>query len=97
MTVTVMKARFRIPGLRSLKERRSLVSTLKARLLRDFGVSVCQIPSEGEDDPRFFELGLALAASDTVVAHRETERIREFLAAASEEGLASFESATETW
>lgn len=97
MTVTVMKARFRIPGLRSLKERRGLVSTLKARLLRDFGVSVCQLPSEGEDDPRFFELGLALASSDTVLARKDTERIREFLAAASEDGLSSFEAASETW
>jgi uncharacterized protein YlxP (DUF503 family) len=95
MIVTVMKARFEVPHFRSLKERRGMLQSIRSRVVREFGVSAAETPAG--NDPRRFELGLALVSSDPVLAEKDAERIRSFLDSVSEEHMSGFEISSERW
>lgn len=57
----------------SLKDKRSTVKRLCARLRREFGASVCE---DGlQDDRRWIQLGMALACADMPTAQRMMQSI----------------------
>ncbi|QAA77361.1 MAG: hypothetical protein BIP78_1597 [Candidatus Bipolaricaulis sibiricus] len=57
MPVGVLEVRLRLPGTRTLKEKRSVVAAILARTRREFNVSAAEL--DGLDDPKSAVLGFA--------------------------------------
>jgi len=66
---------FRVPGSRSLKEKRSVVRSLRDRLRSRFSVSISE--TDFQDDVQRAELAAALAASDRVLAESLLSKLDE--------------------
>jgi len=67
----------RLASAASLKDKRSVVKSLRERLRQRFNVAVAEVGAH--DDWRRAELGLALVAADGVQLDREIDRITHFL------------------
>lgn len=57
MPVGVLQVRLRLPGARTLKDKRSVVAGIIARAKREFSVSAAEL--DGLDDPKRAVLGFA--------------------------------------
>lgn len=78
MRVLVMTLELGIPGCRSLKARRSVLESLKARLRRDLNLSVSEVaPRDLHDRAR---LGLAAVVDTRAQGDAQYERIHALLA-----------------
>ncbi len=69
MPVGVLQVRLRLPGPRTLKEKRSVVAPVLARARREFNVSAAELDSL--DDPKSAVLGFACLSN----AHRHTDEV----------------------
>lgn len=67
----------RVPGATSLKDRRSVVKSLKERCKSRFNVSVVECDDEGKWQKA--SLGFALAAISHSAAEQQTQAIIDFL------------------
>lgn len=65
-TVGIGRWSFRVPGCRSLKQKRSVVRGLRDRMRARYSVSVAE--TDFQDDVQRAELTAALAASDRTLA-----------------------------
>ena len=76
MTIGILTLHLQLPGCTSLKEKRSLIKPLLARLHREFNVSVAET---GLND-RWQEalLVCALVSNDAGFAQRSLETVRKF-------------------
>jgi uncharacterized protein YlxP (DUF503 family) len=63
MIVGVLRVRLHLQDVRSLKDKRRIVRSLKDRLRHDFNVSVSEV--ESQDNHAIAVLGLAQVGSDT--------------------------------
>lgn len=77
MLVILARADLRIPGCRSLKEKRHVVKTLTAAIRSRFEVSVAEVGSQ--DLWQRAELGLAVVAADAHHARRVVHAIERFI------------------
>lgn len=78
MTVLVLSWELHIPGCRSLKEKRTVVRSLKDRLRNKFNVSVAETGFQDVHDRA--EITVALVASDGPSADRAATAIDRFVA-----------------
>lgn len=69
---------FSIPGCRSLKEKRSRISPLIARLRREFNLSVAEIGHQ--DAWQFCTLGCAVISNDANFNHQVLQKTSQFIA-----------------
>ncbi len=72
MVVGVCTLELSLPGVRSLKEKRSIVKSLVTRLRREFNLSVAEVG--GQDKWDWAVIGLACVSSDKDYAHGLLER-----------------------
>lgn len=77
MFVGVLHAEFRIPGARSLKERRGPVRSLKDRLRERFRCAVAEVGETGRHQRA--QLGLGLVGSDAAELQRRIDELRRAL------------------
>ncbi|HTX80119.1 MAG TPA: DUF503 domain-containing protein [Longilinea sp.] len=68
---------FSIPGCRSLKEKRSRIRTIIARLHREFNLSVAEIGHQ--DAWQFCTLGCAIISNDAVFNHQVLQKTSQFI------------------
>lgn len=61
----------------SLKDKRSVVKRLCARLRREYGASVCE--DRWQDDRKTLGLGIAMACADTAMAQRMAQAVERAL------------------
>ena len=77
MRIAVMTFRLRAPWVRSLKEKRSIVKSLVAKLQDRFHVSAAEI---GEQDERtLISLGVAFIAPHAAMADSEMDAVSRFI------------------
>jgi len=74
LRVLIVTLDLRIPGCRSLKERRGLLEPLKKRLRRDLNLSVSEV--EPRDAPDRARLGLAGVVDHRAAGDSQLEKIR---------------------
>jgi uncharacterized protein len=77
MTVVVLRWELSIPGCRSLKEKRSVVRSLRDRLRHRFSVSVAETGLQDVHDRA--ELTVALVASDGRLAESLAGKVERFV------------------
>ena len=73
MFAALIEADLRIPGVRSLKEKRSVVKSLSSRLRNDLHCSVAEVDHQGSYQRA--GLGVACAASTASGAERLAEQV----------------------
>jgi uncharacterized protein len=93
MAVMVLTWEFRLPGCRSLKEKRSVIRSLRDRLQHGFRVSVAETGHQDVHDRAQFTV--ALAAADGPTAAALAHRVAQFVEA--HEGLWILEHRREEW
>jgi uncharacterized protein YlxP (DUF503 family) len=77
MIVGICQIRLRLPGVRSLKEKRSVLKPLVLRLRQRYNVSVAEV---GEQDKwQVAKLAVACVSTDGNCAHRLLEQVLEFI------------------
>jgi uncharacterized protein YlxP (DUF503 family) len=76
-TVLLLTFELRIPGCRSLKEKRMVVRSLKDRLRHGFNVSVAETAYQDEHERA--EVSVALVASDGHLAQSVADNIDRFV------------------
>jgi uncharacterized protein YlxP (DUF503 family) len=77
MIVGTLEVRLLLRQARSLKDKRQVVQSIKARLHADFNVSVAEI--ESQDNRQLATLGLALVGNETHPIKQALGRIIEAL------------------
>lgn len=77
MRVLVLTVELRLPGCRSLKERRGLLEPLKKRLRRDLNLSVSEV--EPRDRPDRARLGIAGVVDHRAAGDSQLEKIRSMI------------------
>lgn len=77
MYASCFEAAFTIPGAASLKDRRSVVKSVKERCKSRFNVSVVECGEDGKWQTA--RLGFALAAVSPSAAERQTQTVIDFL------------------
>lgn len=77
MYVGALRAEFRLPGARSLKEKRKPLRSLKDRLRNRFQVSVSEVDSH--DVHQRVVIGIATVAESAGSLHRQLATIRRYL------------------
>ena len=75
--VVILTWELRIPGCRSLKEKRTTIRSLKDRLRRRFNVSVAETAFQDVHDQA--ELTVALVASDGKLADSMVDQVDRFV------------------
>jgi uncharacterized protein YlxP (DUF503 family) len=93
MAVTVLTWEFRLPGCRSLKEKRAVIRSLRDRLQQRFRVSVAETGHQDVHDRAQFTV--ALAAADGSAAASLADRVARFVE--THEGLWILEHRREEW
>ena len=73
MTIGTILLHLNLPGCRSLKEKRSVLRRLTARLRKDFNVSVAEI--DKQDLHQTAMLGVAIVSNDAAYANRVLSKI----------------------
>ena len=77
MIIGICEISLRIPGTHSLKEKRSILRPLRARIRQRFNVSLAEVG--GQDKWQLSEVAVACVAADSVHAHRLLEQVLEFI------------------
>ncbi len=77
MTIGVLTLHLHIPGCTSLKEKRSRIKPLLARLHREFNVSVAEL--DHQDAWQESVIGCAMLTSDTAHTRRSLQAIPAWL------------------
>ncbi len=78
MVLGICEMRLRLPGVRSLKEKRSVLKPLVSRLRQRYNVSVAEV---GEQDKwQIAEIAVACVSSDAKATCRLLESVMEFVA-----------------
>jgi uncharacterized protein YlxP (DUF503 family) len=75
--VSRLRVEFLLPGCNSLKEKRFVLNSLKARLRNKFNVSVCEV--DYQDKWQRSELGLAAVATNRRGAEKIAQQVISFL------------------
>lgn len=73
MIVGILQIELRIEWASSLKDKRSVVKSLKDRLHREHQVSVAEIGTQ--DNPQVATIGIAIAGSESAVVRSMIDRI----------------------
>ena len=76
-TVGIGRWDFRVPGCRSLKQKRSVVRSLRDRMRSRYSVSVSE--TDHQDDVQRAELTAAFAASDRTLAESMLGKLDDFV------------------
>lgn len=95
MVVAIIKALFHVRRFTSLKDKRSMVNSLKAQAAHNFGASVAETGLQ--DDRNDIELGLAIVSSDRPSLEGKVGHIRDFFWENSEQNLSDFSVEYEDW
>ena len=77
MIISRLRVEFLLPGCNSLKEKRFVLNSLKARLRNKFNVSVCEV--DYQDKWQRSELGLAAVATSRRGAEKIAQQVISFL------------------
>jgi uncharacterized protein len=77
MIIGLYEISLRLPGIHSLKEKRSVLKPLSSRIRQRFNVSLAEVG--GQDKWQLAELAVACVAVDSVHAHRLLEQVLEFI------------------
>ncbi|RJR30745.1 MAG: DUF503 domain-containing protein [Candidatus Latescibacterota bacterium] len=77
MIVASLRVEILLPGCASLKQKRFVLASLKARLRNRFNVSVCE--NDFQDKWQRSELAVAAAATDMRGARTVSDQVLEFL------------------
>lgn len=77
MIVASLRVQILLPGCNSLKQKRFVLASLKARLRNRFNVSVCE--NDFHDKWQRSELGVVAAATDMRGAEKVASQILDFL------------------
>jgi hypothetical protein len=77
LRVLVLRLHLRLPGCRSLKQRRSILESLKNRLRRDLNLSVSEV--EPRDIPDRTTLGVASVVDHRASGDSQRTKIRALL------------------
>ncbi len=76
MPVAVLTLHFRLPGCSSLKEKRSLIKPILARLHKEFNVSVAEVDRQDHWQEAIIACGMV--SSDRVFLERALQEVRDF-------------------
>lgn len=79
MPVGLLILQLQIPGCTSLKEKRSRIKPLLARLHREFNVSACEM--DHQDAWQESTIACALVSSDALVARKSLQRVASWVEA----------------
>ena len=77
MIVARLRVQFLLPGCHSLKEKRFVLNSLKARLRNRFNVSVCEV--DYQDKWQRSEFGLSSVATSRRGAEKIAQQVVSFL------------------
>lgn len=77
MKIGVLRVHFRIHGSRSLKQKRSVVRSLKDRLFSRFNVSVAEVGSH--DHWQRGELGIVTVGNDHQLVDSVMQKVKNFV------------------
>jgi len=77
MIVGTLEARFVLRGVRSLKEKRRIVKSLKGRLASRFNISIAEVAHQ--DDLRQAVLGVAAVAGDKPFLESVLDKVANFM------------------
>lgn len=87
MVVGVSRFVIRLPGVSSLKGKRSVVRRIVDRTSRQFNVAVAEVGAL--DVHQRAEIGVAVLSNETAQCHRMLESIAKFIDGLHESGIAS--------
>ena len=90
MVVGILQVELRIDWAHSLKDKRSVVASLKDRLHREHQVSVAEIATQ--DNPQVATIGIAIAGSDATYVRSMIDRILDRLREHRDAVLSDFAS-----
>jgi len=93
LNVGVAKMRFRLFGVGSLKEKRSVVKRIVNFVRKKYNVSVSEVGAQ--DSTTFFEIALAMVSGSKDLIHNTFEEIASFIEL--HEGLEIEEMEKEIW
>ena len=79
MIVGVLKLELSFPEANSLKDKRRVLSSLKARLQERYNISVSEV--DRQDAHRFGVLAVAMVATDTRSIHSQFDKLVDFVRA----------------
>ncbi len=77
MSVGILTLTLRIPGCHSLKEKRSRIRPLLARLHKEYNISVSEI--DRQDAWQESVIACAMVTSDPTTTRRSLEQVAEFI------------------
>lgn len=88
MFICCLRAKFYIPGVKSLKAKRSLVKSLTQRIKNNFNVSIAQKPDNRRRVCEFFIVGTGYQKDDL---YRQIQLLSDYLNSSGDIYLASLE------
>jgi len=77
MTIGLVTVRISIPDARSLKDKRSVLKSMKDRLLNKMNVSVAEVGRQNEW--KFAELAIVTVAGDSTIVQSRISKVSSFL------------------
>ena len=77
MAVALLTIELYLPMNESLKDKRSVVKPVIARLRRDFNISVCE--ADAQDEPTRTVLEVACVSQNSALAHRQLQKVANFV------------------
>jgi uncharacterized protein YlxP (DUF503 family) len=77
MIVGVMRASLHLPGVCSLKEKRSIVKSVIGRLQSRFNVSISEV--DHNDSKEVAVLGVSVIGNDTIFINSQLESVAAFM------------------
>ncbi|ADN01628.1 DUF503 domain-containing protein [Spirochaeta thermophila] len=79
MVVSVLRILIELPGVHSLKEKRSIVSSLKEKLIRRFKISFAEV--DLHDSLGFAEMGGAVVSNSSAFGEGVLQKVLAFVEA----------------
>ncbi len=79
MLIGVLEAQLVLPGIRSLKEKRSIVKSLIGRLQSRYNISIAEV--DRQDSKQCAVLGLAVVSNDSRFIDQQLDTILNFMRA----------------
>ena len=76
MIVALLQINIQIPGITSLKQKRSVVKSLKERIANKFNASVCEAAQN--DRKTSATIAIAIATNETRFANQQLDKILNF-------------------
>lgn len=73
MSIGVLKVKFIIHGVNSLKEKRSIIQPFIHKIRNNYNISINEL--DGENDPRSATLGFAHIAKSSDLNHKKLSQI----------------------